>query len=236
MPTKKKSKKSVTKKKQAKKKSVKKSAKKKTTQKSPAKKKKTAKKPPKRAAAKKTAAKRKRAQQPVITAPPVEKQRREALPVYKAYENALKLFHKKQYAKARERLVKVIATFPEETEVLARAQSFLRVCERQLASHKDTASSPEEIFNQGVFWHNSGQYERALGNYSRALKSSKQDQDHIYYAMAATELSMGNTDAALKHLEKAIQMNQVNRFFAHNDPDFQFLATDKNFQELIQPD
>jgi len=186
--------------------------------------------------AKKTPAKKRRAQKPVITPQLIEKPKREALPVYKAYEEALKLCHKKQYAKAKDRLTQIIAKFPEETEVLARVQSFLKVCERQLKSHKETANAPEEFFNQAVFYHNAGQYEHALENYARALKLSKKDQDHIYYAMAATELSMGSTDTALKHLEQAIQLNQENRFFAHNDPDFQLLATDTKFQELVQPD
>ncbi len=198
------------------------------------KKKPAAKKKP--ATKKKPSGKSRRAQQPVIASPPVEKPRREALPVYKALEDALRLLHKKQYAKAKERLTKVVTAFPDETEVLARAQSFLKVCERQLMSHKETASSPAEVFDQAVFYHNSGQHECALETYSRALKLSKKDQDHIYYAMAATELSMGNTEAALQNLETAIQMNQENRFFANNDPDFQILATDKKFQELIHPD
>ena len=224
MPAKKKS---ATKKTKAKKKTVKKKAAKKAPKKSP--KKATAKK-------KSAQAKTRRAQKPVITPQFVEKPKREALPVYKAYEEALKLFHKKQFAKAKDRLTQVISKFPEETEVLARVQSFLKVCERQLKSHKATANSPEELFNQAVFYHNAGQHERALENYARALKLSKKDQDHIYYAMAATELSMGSIDTALKHLEQAIQMNQENRFFAHNDPDFQLLATDTKFQELVQPD
>ena len=224
-------KKSTTEKRQTKKKADKQAPAKKKT---PAKK--TSKETPKKAATKKKSAKLRRASQPVITPQLSEKRNREALPVYKAYEEALKLFHKKQYAKAKERLTKVITRFPEETEVLARVQSFLRVCERQLENRKETANSPEEIFNQAVFYHNSGQHELALESYSRALKLSKKDQDHIYYAMAATELLRGNMNTALKHLEKAIQMNQENRFFAHNDPDFQLLATDKDFQDLIQPD
>ncbi|MFB3067907.1 MAG: hypothetical protein ACE1ZI_01440, partial [Acidobacteriota bacterium] len=80
------------------------------------------------------------------------------------------------------------------------------------------------------------QYDQALANYSRALKLSKTDRDHILYAMAATALSVGNTDDALKHLEKAIQLNQENRFFAHNDPDFEPLTTNQEFQKLIFPE
>jgi tetratricopeptide (TPR) repeat protein len=239
MPTKKKSA-TKTKKKQTKKAAPKKAATKKAATKKAAPKKaapkKAAKKAPKKAPAQKRSAKQRRAQPAVITSPPVEKPKREALPVYKAYEDALKVFYKKNYAKAKERLTQVLAKFPEEAEVLVRVQSFLKVCERQLESHKNTASSPEEIFNQGVFYHNSGQYEDALENYSRALKLSKIDQDHIYYAMAATELSMGNPNTALQNLEKAIQMNHENRFFAHNDPDFKLLAADQTFQKLIQPD
>ncbi|MFQ5930471.1 MAG: hypothetical protein ACE5MK_12310 [Acidobacteriota bacterium] len=72
--------------------------------------------------------------------------------------------------------------------------------------------------------------------YSRALKLSKKKNDHIYYALAATELSTGNIDNALKYLKKAIEIKEENRFFAYNDPDFERLATNQKFRELIHPE
>ncbi len=131
----------------------------------------------------------------------------------------------------------MLEAYPNEIEVSARARTFSKVCDNNLRTQKKYSPvTPEEIFDQGVFHHNAGQYDQALVHYSRALKLSKGNRDHILYAMAATAISTGNTDDALKHLEKAIQINQENRFFAHNDPDFEPLTTDQEFQKLIFPD
>ena len=225
----------------AKKKQKKKSVKR-TPKKSPAKKKKKKliKRKPKKSPAKKKKKKLSKKTPPeekLIPFQPIVARRKPSDAVYRAYEQALSLLHNKRYKQAQQRLTRVVEAFPEDIEIIARARSFLRVCEKQLKSTKEeSTNTAEEVFDQAVFYHNAGQYEQALEEYARALKLSTQSKDHIYYAMAATELSMGNTVEALKHLEKAIQMNQENRFFAHNDPDFAILSTNKEFQELIHPD
>ena len=153
------------------------------------------------------------------------------------YEKAWSLLHQKKYERAKKQFTKLLEAFPNEIEVSARARTFLRVCDNHLRTQKKhSPGTPEEFFNQGVLSHNAGQFDQALGHYSRALKLSKTIRDHILYAMAATSLSVGNTDDALKHLEQAIQINQENRFFAHNDPDFEPLTTDQEFQKLIFPE
>jgi len=163
--------------------------------------------------------------------------RRFASGVCTLYAQALSLLHQKKHKPASQQFNRLIERFPGEIAIIARARSFLRICDRHLpAPEKDTAHTPEEIFNQGVFYHNDGRYDKALGDYSRALKLSKKNNDHIYYAMAATELSMGNAENALKHLEKAIQLNEENRYFANNDPDFEPLATNNRFRNLLHPD
>ena len=213
--------------------------------KQPAKRKQAKKKDPskKKAAAKKKVSAKKKAPAKKKVAPKQEvsfeqlPKKRFTSDVYTLYAQALSLLHQKKHKTASKQLTRLIATFPSEIEVIARAQSFLRICDRHLLDQKkDSARTPEEIFNQGVFYHNAGRYDKALGDYSRALKLSEKNNDHIYYAMAATELSMGNADDALKHLEKAIQLNEKNRFFAHNDPDFEPLATNNQFRKLIHPD
>ena len=157
--------------------------------------------------------------------------------VYVLYKKAWSLLHQKKYERAKKQFTKLLETFPNETEVSSRARTFLRVCDKHLITQKKySPGTPEECFDQGVFSHNAGQFDQALGHYSRALKLSKTNRDHILYAMAATSLSVGNTDDALKHLEKAIQINQENRFFAHNDPDFETLTADQEFQKLIFPE
>jgi len=156
--------------------------------------------------------------------------------VYTLYERSLALLHKNNYRKARESFVKLLKDFPTQIEVAARARCFIRVCDRHLQENrKERLETSEEMFNQAVIQHNKGQYKEALISLSQALKISKKVTDHIHYTMAAVEVHTGNTDQALKHLKKAISLNQENRFFAINDPDFTPLADNMIFLGLVHP-
>ena len=46
----------------------------------------------------------------------------------------------------------------------------------------------------------------------------------------------GHVEDALRHLDEAIRMNPAIRFQARNDSDFQNLAEDPRFTELLYPD
>ena len=158
-------------------------------------------------------------------------------PAHEAYEQAMKLLHDKKYGTAQQALLKILEDFPNATEVGPRVHALLRVCERAIQTREaQSPSSAEELFDLAVFYHNNGQYKKALTTLSHALKKAKRRLDHIFYAMAASELSLGNADDALKHLEKAVELNRDNRFFAQNDSDFESLASNVRFQELIRPD
>ena len=157
--------------------------------------------------------------------------------IYGLYEKALALLHKNNYRKARESFGRLLEGFPDEIEIAASVRSFIRVCDRHLQEpRKERLRTSEDIFNQAVVQHNQSQYKEALVFFSRALKLSKKRKDHIHYAMAASEVCAGNTDQALKHLKKAISSNQENRFFASNDPDFESLADNKIFLDLVHPE
>ncbi len=154
---------------------------------------------------------------------------------YQMYEKAVRLTYRKKYGQARTVLLKVLQSFPEEKEFLARIRVFLKVCDAHLRDDVWKPQTPEELFDQGVFQHNAQHYEKAVGCFHQALNQSKGQNDHIYYAIAATEECIGNTESALENLEKAIQLNEKNRFFARGDPDFREVANDDRFQKLVNP-
>jgi len=158
-------------------------------------------------------------------------------PAHSAYQKALKLLHGKKFRPAQKALLTILKNYPEVTEVTARVQGLLKVCERALGTQETKAvRSPEELFNMAVFHHNRGELEEALETFALALKGARDRTDHILYAMAASELSLGNTEEALNHLEKSVKLNPDNRFFAQNDSDFESLASNARFQELINPE
>lgn len=209
--------------------------KKKAAKKKHAKKKKAAKKTKKSGPKKKvTKARKTRRKKRTISASPV--QEKPVSKVYQFYEEGLGLLHQKKYKQARARLIYVMDKFPQEIEVAARAKSLLKVCEKNLQTKAKPGTTAEELFHRGVVLHNTGEYENALDCYSRALKASKKKGDHIYYAIAATEATVGDVDNALKHLQKAIEIKEENRYFANNDPDFELLTTNQKFQKLIHPE
>ena len=170
-----------------------------------------------------------------IQEPPPKKEFSKEL--YKLYEQALELLYQSSYKKARNKFVRLVEKFPTDIEITSRAKAFIRVCDRHLErQQKQPALTSEDIFNQAVIHHNASRYEEALTTLSQAMKLTRKRKDHIHYTMAAVEICMGNTDQGLKHLKKAIEMNEENRFFARNDPDFEPVTQDAAFQQMIHPE
>ncbi len=170
-----------------------------------------------------------------IQEPPPKKEFSKEL--YRLYEHALDLLHQNSYKKARNQFVRLLEKFPTDIEITSRAKAFIRVCDRHLnREQKQPAPTSEDIFNQAVIHHNASRYEEALTTLSQAMKLTPKRKDHIHYAMAAAEIGMGNTDQGLKYLKKAIEMNEENRFFARNDPDFEPVTKNAAFQELLHPE
>lgn len=172
---------------------------------------------------------------PPKPAAPPPKQARPVKEVYRLYEKAVSLLHRKQYREARELFLAIADRFPEEIEVLDRVNAFLRICESHLRKRREAApATAEEFFDRGVIHHNAGQYHQALEAFSAALKLTRRDSAYIHYAIAAAEVHLGNHEKALKSLKRAIELKEEHRFFARNDPDFEPLTQNRKFLELIR--
>ena len=157
--------------------------------------------------------------------------------IYKRYADALALLNKKQYPKTQKLLSQIKQDFPTEKDVLTRVDLHLQICEMRIdaAATKGPVSS-DEAYDRGVFHHNQGLYDDALKLFEKAQKLGDGETDHIHYAIAASEASLGNTENALKNLKSAIKSNPQNRIFALNDPDFEPLARNKEFTEVVSPE
>jgi tetratricopeptide (TPR) repeat protein len=69
--------------------------------------------------------------------------------------------------------------------------------------------------------------------YFRQYLDKNPNSDHIYYSLAATFAVKGDTTEAVRHLQKAIELNEENRVFAKNDSDFSSLHGRKEFSDLV---
>lgn len=138
-----------------------------------------------------------------------------------------------KFEKAKVLLEKLIATGPRE--LADRARMHLNNCNQQLNEASATFKTHEEHFDYAVSLMNAGQYDQARTHMEKILKQNPK-ADFAYYGMAVVECLSAQVESSLKNLSEAIRLNPQNRFQARNDSDFQNMADDPRFTELLYPE
>jgi tetratricopeptide (TPR) repeat protein len=116
-----------------------------------------------------------------------------------------------------------------------RIRMYLLACEAQAAKSKTAFANPEEQYDYAVSLLNDGNYEDAREQFQSILKQ-KGDADYAYYGLAVLSSMTGDTQTCLEHLTEAIRRNPRNRIQARADSDFQDMADDPRFTELLYPE
>ncbi len=149
------------------------------------------------------------------------------------YETGLKAMQEHKFDKAKSLLEKIIANGPKELS--DRARVHLSTCNQQLANSSTSFKSAEEHFDYAVSLMNSGQYELSRTHLEKILKQEAK-ADFAFYGLAVLDCLTGQVEGSLKNLREAIRLNPHNRFQARNDSDFQNMADDPRFTELLYPE
>ena len=110
----------------------------------------------------------------------------------------------------------------------------MHACDQHLEKPALQFKTSEEHFDFAVSLMNTGDYVAAREHMEKLLKQSK--SDYVLYGLAALSCLTGHVEEALKTLDEAIHANPALRFQARNDSDFQNLAEDPRFTELLYPD
>jgi tetratricopeptide (TPR) repeat protein len=153
----------------------------------------------------------------------------------KEFEKGVNLLHKQNYADALGRFETILNQYQEEKELVDRARIYLGICRSQLDRKTSQPKKPEEFFYHGVMKANEADFDAAVGYLGRALQANPKDEK-IHYVLASTLALKGDRGEAVKHLREAIDLNATNRVYARNDPDFEPIRDDENFQNLIYPE
>ncbi len=153
--------------------------------------------------------------------------------VVKDYEQALKALQGQKFDKAKPLLEKVIAAGSKELS--DRASMHLNICNQQLAKTSQKFGNPAEQYDYAVSLMNLGDYVGAREHLEKLLKNDPK-LDYVWYGYSVLECMTGHFPEALQHLSEAIRLNPANRFQARNDTDFQNLADDPRFTELLYPE
>jgi tetratricopeptide (TPR) repeat protein len=147
-------------------------------------------------------------------------------------ERGIKFLYQKDVRKARQEFESIISNYPGEAEIVARSRSYLQICEREEASHKKPAIAQDQLYSLGVMEHNQGNYDGAISYLQQSLEKNP-NADFVYYSLAASKAMKNDVVEALENLRKAIELNEDNRVYAKNDPDFASLHWEKEFADLV---
>jgi tetratricopeptide (TPR) repeat protein len=149
------------------------------------------------------------------------------------YEQALKLMQSGKYEKAHEAFAKMLETAPQD--LADRIRMYIAACVAQL--HKGTTSfqTHEEHYDYAISLLNQGNYEDARQHLQTILLNEK-SADYAFYGLALLASMTGETDTCIDHLTEAIRLNGQNRLQARLDSDFERVADDPRFTELLYPE
>jgi tetratricopeptide (TPR) repeat protein len=147
-------------------------------------------------------------------------------------EKGIELIFQKEFRKARNELKTLLETYPGELDILARARSYIQICDREEAAQKKQNISTDQLYALGVLEHNKANYDKAISFFLQSLENHP-DADYIYYSVAASMAMKGDLAQSLENLRKAVELNEDSRVYAKNDADFSALQSKKEFAELV---
>jgi tetratricopeptide (TPR) repeat protein len=149
------------------------------------------------------------------------------------YEAGLRALQEHKFEKAKTALQKVVAG--ANKELADRAAVHLSTCNQHLDRVTNQFKSPEEHYDYAISLMNVGDYVMAREHLEKLSKQVPK-ADYVAYGLAALDCLTGHVEDSLRHLDNAIRLNAALRFQARNDSDFQNLAEDPRFTELLYPD
>jgi tetratricopeptide (TPR) repeat protein len=150
-----------------------------------------------------------------------------------SYEVGLRSLQERKFEKAKASLQKVLGG-PNKS-LVDRAQVHILTCDKFLEKPTLHFKTTEEHFDYAMSIMNSGDFVTAGEHLDKLLKQQPQS-DYVLYGLAALYCLTGHVEESLKTLGEAIQVSPALRFQARNDTDFQNLAEDPRFTELLYPD
>jgi tetratricopeptide (TPR) repeat protein len=154
-------------------------------------------------------------------------------PAFQHYQAAVQLLQQGKYDKALAAFEKLLPAAP--AELLERCKMYIITCQRQLDKRNLTFLTPEEHYDYAVSQLNTGYYEEAREQFG-AILAAYPGADYAFYGLALLDAITGRTQDCLGNLAKAIELNPRNRLQARVDNDFQSMADDPRFTELLYPE
>lgn len=152
---------------------------------------------------------------------------------FQQYQSAVQLIQQAKYDKALAAFEKLLPNAPPQ--IVERCKMYISTCQRQMERPGLAFATTEERYDYAVSQLNTGFYEEAREQF-QAVIGDDAEADYAYYGMAVLEGMTGHPQECIASLAKAIELNPKNRLQARSDNDFQSMADDPRFTELLYPE
>jgi len=153
----------------------------------------------------------------------------------KKFEMGVKRSQDGAFGKALESFHAVVAANPPDLVLVARARQYIAGLERRAHASDFSPQNADDYYLLGVVSLNSGNPGAALEAFAEALDQAPGD-DRILYCQAAALAQKGDVDTAIDVLRAAVDINDANRVYALNDPDFVPLRVHEDFRGVVSGD
>ncbi len=165
-----------------------------------------------------------------VVAPPSDEARKKTIALY---EQALKLMQSGKYEKAHVIFTQMLANAPHD--LAERIRMYIAACVAQISRGSTSFETHEERYDYAISLLNHGHYEDAREHF-QAILLKKNSADYAFYGLALLASMTGDTQKCIDHLTDAIRLNAQNRIQARSDSDFDGVADDPRFTELLYPE
>lgn len=149
------------------------------------------------------------------------------------YESALKLMQSGRYDKAHQAFTELLETAPQD--LADRIRVYMTACVSQIEKSSTKFESDEERYDYAISLLNQGQYDDARQHFEQILAENN-SADYAFYGLALLASMTGDTQGCIEKLREAIRLNGHNRLQARADSDFESVAEDPRFTELLYPE
>jgi tetratricopeptide (TPR) repeat protein len=149
------------------------------------------------------------------------------------YEAALRLMQEGKYEKAHSAFSQMLASSPPD--LAERIRMYINACLQQSSRGKTQFATPEERYDYAISLLNEGNFEDARAELKQIIAKNNK-ADYAFYGLAILSSMTGDAHTCLEHLTESIRLNARNRIQARADSDFQDMADDPRFTELLYPE
>ncbi|GEM_PF-2078554 len=136
----------------------------------------------------------------------------------KLFEKGLKHLWNKEYKQAKETFEKVLKK-TDNIQIASRCKAYIKICSEKISSNKKN-SIIENDYGFVSFLLNRGEYNEAKKILQDLINKTKTNEllETYTFLLAISEAGTNNVQTAKEHLQKAIELNPKNLYFAMKDP------------------